>query len=243
VEKTRGGAPWKLIGFIVLVVAFLGLVALLGADATRYLAQQMAAYRSPMTLWIAGAVYTILLAIPGVPGVEIGLLMILMFGGEGAIAVYALTILALNTSFAMGRWLPSVKWVRRWMPNDPHKAHDANAVYDTNAAQHTDASPPAEQDAKLKLVLQRSRAGRWVLKFMSTRAGLGRYVLVAFLLNMPGNFVLGGGGGIGLLCGLNRQFSWFGFFVMVALAAIPLPVLAFLGVLQLDFLTQAITSE
>ena len=46
--------------------------------------------------------------------------------------------------------------------------------------------------------------------------------------------IMGGGGGIGLLCGLGRTFGWKGFVGTVVLAVSPVPILAAIGVLQLE---------
>jgi hypothetical protein len=233
--KPRGEVPWRLVGKVCLAVAALVGLYFLGADITRAVAKQMATYKTDETLWTAALIYTTLLAIPGVPGVEIGLLMIVMFGGKGALVVYGCTILALNISFAMGRWMPSLPWVKRWI-----SATTATTAATPEGVVGEGAAPPVGGETHLKVALQRSRIGRWVSAWMSTRAGFSRYVMVGLMLNMPGNFVLGGGGGIGMLCGLNRAFSWPGFVVVVAVAVSPLPLLVYFGVLQLDFIQDLI---
>ena len=51
-----------------------------------------------------------------------------------------------------------------------------------------------------------------------------RYLALALLLNMPGNFVLGGGGGIAMMAGLSRVFSPPLFLLMTMLAVAPVPL-------------------
>ena len=51
-----------------------------------------------------------------------------------------------------------------------------------------------------------------------------RYVALAVLFNMPGNFLLGGGGGIAMVAGVSRLYSVPGFLVTVAIAVSPVPL-------------------
>ena len=64
--------------------------------------------------------------------------------------------------------------------------------------------------------------------------GAHRYVALAVCLNVPGNAVVGGGGGLALLCGLSRQFEGRWFALTIALAVSPLPLLILTGILGLD---------
>jgi hypothetical protein len=64
--------------------------------------------------------------------------------------------------------------------------------------------------------------------------GAHRYLALAICLNVPGNAVVGGGGGLALLCGLSRQFDGRRFALTIALAVSPLPLLILTGILSLD---------
>jgi hypothetical protein len=48
------------------------------------------------------------------------------------------------------------------------------------------------------------------------------------LLNLPGNAALGGGGGIAMMSGFCRLFTFAGFVTTVALAVAPMPLLILL---------------
>jgi hypothetical protein len=61
-----------------------------------------------------------------------------------------------------------------------------------------------------------------------------RYPAIGILFNMPGNYLIGGGGGISLACGISRNISWKWFLLTVAVAVSPVPLLAWLGVIQLE---------
>jgi hypothetical protein len=51
---------------------------------------------------------------------------------------------------------------------------------------------------------------------------------------MPGIYLIGGGGGISLVCGISRNISFKWFLLTVVLAVCPVPLLAFFGVIQLE---------
>ena len=51
-----------------------------------------------------------------------------------------------------------------------------------------------------------------------------RYLALAVLLNVPGNFVIGGGGGIALMAGISRLYSLPGILIAVAIAVAPVPL-------------------
>jgi hypothetical protein len=47
------------------------------------------------------------------------------------------------------------------------------------------------------------------------------------LINLPGNMLVGGGGGIALVAGMTRLFSWPAFLLTVAVAVAPVPLLIY----------------
>ena len=61
-----------------------------------------------------------------------------------------------------------------------------------------------------------------------------RYLAIAVLFNTPGNYLIGGGGGISLACGITHRISWKWFLLTVVLAVSPVPLLVFFGVIQLE---------
>jgi hypothetical protein len=61
-----------------------------------------------------GMLYILLLSLPFVPGVELGLLLMCVFGREGIVFVYLCTVAGLNLAFLMGRWLPKNR-IASWL--------------------------------------------------------------------------------------------------------------------------------
>ncbi|UCH73858.1 MAG: hypothetical protein JSU82_16310 [Rhodospirillales bacterium] len=166
---------------------------------------------------VASAVtLAILLGLPFVPSVEMGLLMMTVFGRDGAVAAWLATISGLSLAYAAGRYMP-VEWVGHWL------------------ARHglTNTSAPTEQSALARFVRQ-TRLGTTRTGRLAAFLLRHRYLLFALLINMPGNSVLGGGGGIALISGFTRLYRWPWFVVTIALASLPIPLLVFLGLIQVD---------
>ncbi|NNL35795.1 MAG: hypothetical protein HKP35_08255, partial [Silicimonas sp.] len=63
------------------------------------------------TIVVALIAYTVLMALPFVPGVEIGLALIAIFGARVVPVIYLTTVLALVLAFAAGRLVPATALV------------------------------------------------------------------------------------------------------------------------------------
>lgn len=161
-------------------------------------------------LLIAMAIYALALALPFVPGIEIGLLIIMLFGAIGATAAYLATIGGLCLAFAAGRRIPERVCVRC-------------------LARLGVSMPAGRLESALADLLAANRPDGGMLQRMVTCLVAHRYLSLAVSLNLPGNSALGGGGGIALLCGASRQFEWSRFVLTVVLATSPIPVLVVFG--------------
>lgn len=155
--------------------------------------------------------YIVLMATPFLPGIELGLALMAMLGPKGVVIVYICTLVALTVSFAVGRFFPAHSVVRLlyWL-----RLPRAAALL-----QRFNATAPAKR-----------------LEFLGENAGQSmpvllkhRYLLVALLLNVPGNVVIGGGGGLAMLAGMSRVFSFSVFLPVVSVAILPGPVLFLLS--------------
>lgn len=160
----------------------------------------------PITIALLVIIYGLVLAMPFLPGVELGLLIMAVFGPAGALAAYLATLGGLMLAYGVGRALPEhviVKWLGRVgvvLPNGGIVA----AVDRMIAPKATDLSPPRRLAANLLN---------------------HRHLSLALCLNFPGNAALGGGGGVALLCGASRQFGWRAFVLTIAIAISPVPIL------------------
>ena len=215
--KAKSKFPWKLIIVLAILIG-IGVGMMIGGHSAVEWIQGIAEKaRTPETLIILGVVYTTLLAIPGVPGLEVGLVMMIVFGEVGILAVYLFTVLALNISFYGGRKIPRAK-LERWLtPKDvPESELPAYAI---------------GQGDTMTLVFERNKFGRKLLKWTGPPGGWRRYFLIGVLLNMPGNFIIGGGGGIGVFCGTSDDIKWRSYLLTTALAAAVIPLLFYFGLL------------
>jgi len=154
------------------------------------------------------ALYAALLALPFVPGAEIGLLLLFGFGAVMALPVYLATVAGLTLSFAAGRLAPSSlprALLRRLGTRSPEAGEPASAP-DVWAALSRDGGRP------------------WLARL--TRR---RWLALIVLINLPGNSALGGGGGIALAAGLTRMMSLPVFLLCTAVAVAPVPLAVLLA--------------
>lgn len=165
------------------------------------------------TVYVMACVYAVTLALPFVPGAEIGLVLIALMGTQVLVLVYLSTVSGLLIAFTVGRFTPVRVLVGF--------ARDLGLQRLATVLRDFDAMTLVERQAYLSGQVQ-GRAAHFVLQH--------RYIALALLINTPGNTLLGGGGGLALLAGLSRLFSpWrFGVMVLIAVSPIPLTVL-FLG--------------
>lgn len=152
-------------------------------------------------------VYSVLIAVPFVPGVEVGLTLMAMEGPWIAPWIYLSTVTGLGTAFAVGEWLPYARL--RQILADFGLLRAGRFVERIQAL-----------DRRERLMLLQERAPLW-LRPLASRY---RYVLLALLINLPGNAVLGGGGGLLFMAGFSRLFHPVATAITVALAVAPVPI-------------------
>jgi len=155
--------------------------------------------------------YVLLMALPFMPGIEVGLALMMVLGSKGVVLVYACTLLALSVSFAIGR-LASCQTmcsVLSWLHFD-------------QACALVEQIEPMSPRQRQELLYQRAPAR--VVPFLLDH----RYLTIAALLNLPGNALIGGGGGIGLIAGMSRIIPFYGYVLVVAIAVAPVPLFIYL---------------
>ena len=163
---------------------------------------------------LLGAVaYIGLLALPFVPGAEIGLAMLAAFGPGIAPLIYVATVSSMMLAYTVGRFLP-IRALERLL---------AFLRLRRAAALVARAAPLSRED-RLAMLLdgQSKRTVQLGLRY--------RYVALALAVNTPGNSIIGGGGGIMMMAGLSGIFSPFVTFLTIAIAVSPVPLaMMFLG--------------
>ena len=156
---------------------------------------------------ISAVAYAILIAIPFVPGVEIGLTLIGMLGPRIVFLVYVSTLVGLFASFVVGR-LVSLTWLAKIF-------EDLNL---NNASQLLNTIEPMDRKERLTFLV--SKAPNRLIPFLLRH----RYGALAVAINLPGNIVMGGGGGISLMAGASKLYSVPGFIATITLAVSPVPI-------------------
>ncbi len=214
----RRSRLWRIVG---IGVAY-ALIVVAGTFAADWLVGLLNMELKPTTeplmhriIMVSLIAYVLLMALPFVPGVEIGLALIIVLGPEIVPVVYLATVTALLTSYAVGRLVP-----------DRLLAATFTTVGLTHAAALVDSLAPLGVEQRVARLLARAPAGvaSWLLRH--------RHRAIAATLNIPGNSLVGGGGGIALSAGLSRTVLFPAFLLTIVLGTSPIPV----AVLLLDAL-------
>lgn len=162
--------------------------------------------------WIAIAlIYVLLMALPFVPGIELGLALMLLLGDGGILLVYLCTQVALALSFFAGRWVPMPLLITVLHALRLERMRRLLACLET-------AGPE-----KRLVRLTEHAPSAWARRSMRHR-----YLTLAVVLNLPGNALLGGAGGLGLIAGASRLYRFPGYCLLVAAATSPVPLLLML---------------
>ena len=161
---------------------------------------------------ISVVLYIGLMALPFVPGIEIGIALMVMLGPKGVLVTYVCTVIALTISFGLGRLFPTHLLVSllQWL----------NLRRAAALLERFDATPP---EKRLQFFVEKTptRTVPALLKH--------RYLLLAVLLNVPGNALVGGGGGIGMMAGISRLYFFSNYVLLVSIAILPAPILILLS--------------
>jgi hypothetical protein len=156
----------------------------------------------------ATSVYIMLMAMPFMPGIEIGITMILFFGPNICFLIYTSTVLALTLSYLAGRLIPTRVWAQ------------AFGFFGLTRAQGLMVRiAPLSADERFALLLRNTSTG--IAPFLLRH----RFLTLAIVLNLPGNILIGGGGGIGLIAGATGLFPLWKYLLTIALAVAPVPLI------------------
>lgn len=194
---------------ILLLLFLLGGAYIAGSALTQFIEQQLPNWSNPnswLFLLLLGLLYSLLLSIPFVPGVELGWALLMLLGAKGLIIVYPATVIGLSLSFLLGSWipLPVLERLLGWL-----HLHRAEQIL-----RHAESL-----DSHNRLAMLLTKAPQKILPVLLRH----RYLALAIAFNLPGNSVIGGGGGIALLAGLSRLYSFSAFVLLVSIAIMPIP--------------------
>ncbi len=208
------GPLWRNLARLIVIIALVwGAMRLIGW-AHGLMPQADAGGAGLSAMVIAGLLlaYAIMLALPYVPGIEVGLALMMIEGSWVAPAVYGATVLGLMLAFIGGRLVPYGALARLFRDLGLVRAADAIAQ----------VAPLTEAE---RLALLQSGLPRWLAP-----VARWRYVVLAVLINLPGNIALGGGGGLLLFAGLSRVFAPVPLVLTLIVAISPVPLaIWFLG--------------
>lgn len=157
--------------------------------------------------------YIALLALPFLPGAEIGSAMLAAFGPSIAPLIYIATVASMMLAFTIGRFLP-IGALERVL----------SRLRMRHAAVLVAQAAPLLQEERLTMLLdgQSKHAVSLGLRY--------RYIALALAVDTPGNSIIGGGGGIMMIAGLRGIFPPTATFLTIVIAASPIPLaMIFLG--------------
>ena len=159
------------------------------------------------TIIISAIIFGVLLAVPFVPGAEIGLSLIGMFGPKIIFLVYLCTLAGLLTSFIVGRLISLNALIKLFEDLQFQKPSQLLRRFE-----------PLKMEDRLAFLV--SEAPNRLVPFFLRH----RYLALAIVVNLPGNILIGGGGGIALMAGASRLYSLPGFLVTIAIGVSPVPL-------------------
>lgn len=153
-------------------------------------------------------VFVLAAAVPFVPGAEIGLVLLVIFGAQASPIVYAGMVGALMLSYSIARFVPL--HVLSQLAQFLRLRRFARFTLDL-------ADTPAPERADFMSRRLDSRFGLSMLR--------NRYLVLAIILNLPGNSILGGGGGLAFLAGVSGLYKFWPYLITVLISVAPLPLL------------------
>jgi len=168
------------------------------------------------TKWLLAGIYIAAAAVPFVPGAEIGLALLTVFGADMAFFVWGCMSAALLMAFALGRLVPARMLVDSF-----------TALRMTGAAGLVAEVAALPRAARAAMLADRAPR-RWAAAMVRHR-----YLALALVLNLPANALIGGGGGLALVAGMSGMFSPVRFAATILLATAPLPVIVWAGGIML----------
>jgi hypothetical protein len=165
------------------------------------------------------AIYIALMALPFVPGIELSLALFAVFGSKAAIPIYLATVVALTMSFLAGRLVPFGSLAGLF-----------NFVGLARARELVLRLAPMTPRQRVEALVE-GAPSRLVPILL-----LYKELAVIAALNIPGNALVGGGGGIGMLAGMSGLFTLPRYLAALSVAALPVPLIMLVAGYWLHFI-------
>lgn len=162
-------------------------------------------------IMISMAAYILLMAIPFVPGVEVGLALMMILGPKVVPLVFLCTLTSLCLAYLIGRLVPESS-IAQFL-------REVRLVRAANFLAGFEGLTPEQRIVRLTEHTPQKWLP-WLIRH--------RYITLLVAINLPGNMVVGGGGGLAMMAGMSRLFSPFAFVLLVAVAISPIPMLLLL---------------
>jgi hypothetical protein len=156
---------------------------------------------------VALIVFVLTSAIPFIPGAEIGFGLMVIFGGKVALLVYGAMVSALTLSYLIGALVPSA-WIVQFF----------RYLGFRKATQMVEELAVRDRESRIAYLMENAPP-RWVPMLLRNR-----YLAMMLLLNLPGNSLVGGGGGLALAAGMSGLFRFPAFFATLLIAVAPIPL-------------------
>ena len=155
--------------------------------------------------------YILLMTLPFMPGIEIGLTLMLFLGSKGVILVYCCTLIALSISFLIGQRIPLQKFAKflGWL----HLKKARDLILEME---------PLSSGERVAIFHKKAPAS--IVPHLLNH----RYLAIALLLNLPCNAVIGGGGGIGMIVGMSGLITYTRYLLTIAVSISPVPIVILL---------------
>ena len=193
-----------------ILTGFMLLLCVIGYWSNQYLPSQIWPIGDDQSHLFIGAlvlIYTICMLLPFMPAIELGLILLAMLDIQGVLLLYLLTVFALSISYTMGRLIPVQVLKRLFLFLHFRKAADLLCA-------------SGECDEKQQIDRFLEHAPKRIIPFLLRH----RYCVFGVAVNTPGNMLLGGAGGIAMMSGVSRLFSFKIFLLAVLISVSPLPV-------------------
>jgi len=204
---------------ILMVIGCLLLLGLAGGWSGQYLHSQiwpLDVEQTQLFIGILVLVYVLCMILPFMPAIELGLILLAMLDIQGVLMLYLVTVVALITSYSIGRLIP-VHVLKRLF----------EFLHFPNASELLCSAEACDETEQINRFIE--HAPKRMIPFLLRH----RYCVFAVAINTPGNMIIGGAGGIAMMSGLSRLFGFRLFALATLIAVSPLPILTILSKLMI----------